>query len=203
MSPLLAEAHDDGAALGIVVFQANLHDGRLSGDAELLVDLVLDGQAVGIPAEATLDVEALHGPVSGDDVLDGRGQEMAIMRQAGRERGAIVEGVERSALGELDLEHLWSASRAAGERRSWVGDSTCLSKALMARHLSMVASSSLGKSMDMFGQWLAQRVPGIQGSVWGEMDTDDATWTAGRKRKGREGLSHVESATRAGKLFSV
>jgi len=98
VAPLLAEAHDDGPALGIVVFQANLHDGRLSGDTQLLVNLMLNGQAVGIPAEPTLDVEALHGPVSGDDVLDCRGQEMAIMRQAGRERGAIVKGIQRSAL---------------------------------------------------------------------------------------------------------
>lgn len=103
VAPLLAVPHDDGAALGVVLFEAHLHDGGLARDAQLLVDLVLDGQAVGVPAEAALDVEALHGPVSGDDVLDGGGQQVAVVGEAGREGRAIVEGVEGVALGQLDL----------------------------------------------------------------------------------------------------
>ena len=103
MAPLLTVPHDDGAALGVVLLEAHLHDGGLARDAQLLVDLVLDGQAVRVPAEAALDVEALHGPVSGDDVLDGGGEQVAVMGEAGREGRAIVESVEGVSLGQLDL----------------------------------------------------------------------------------------------------
>jgi hypothetical protein len=48
---------------------------------------------VGIPAETTLDMVALHRPVTGNDVLDGGCQQVTVVRGAGREGRAIVEGV--------------------------------------------------------------------------------------------------------------
>ena len=104
MPPLLTIPHHNGAALGVVLLQPQLHDGGLARDAELLINLMFNGQAVGVPAKTTLNVEALHGPVSRDDVLDGRGQEMAVMREASRERRAIVEGVVGVSLRQLDLQ---------------------------------------------------------------------------------------------------
>ena len=51
--------HDDLPALGVV--DVDSHPGHVLGalDAERLVDLVLDGEAVGVPAETALDVEAV------------------------------------------------------------------------------------------------------------------------------------------------
>lgn len=70
----------------------------------LLVDLMLNGQAVRVPAETPLNMEALHGPIPRDDVLDGGGEEVAIVWQASCERWSIIKGVERPAFGQLDLQ---------------------------------------------------------------------------------------------------
>ena len=64
---------------------------------------MLDGQAVRVPAEAALDVEAAHGPVARHDVLDGRCQQVPVVRQPRCEGRAIVEGEGRPLGGELEL----------------------------------------------------------------------------------------------------
>lgn len=46
-----------------------------------------------IPSESTGDVVAGHGLVPGDDVLDGSGEDVAIVREAGGEGRAVVEYV--------------------------------------------------------------------------------------------------------------
>lgn len=73
-TPLASVAHDDGTTFRVVLLQTKLHHCLFPRDTKLLVNLVLDGQAVGIPAKAALDVEAFHRPVSGNDVFDGRGE---------------------------------------------------------------------------------------------------------------------------------
>jgi hypothetical protein len=103
MPPLLAVPHHNGATLGVVLLQAHLHDGGLARDTKLLVDLMFNRQAVGVPAEPTLHVETLHRPVSGDNILDSGSEEMAIMREAGRERRTVVESVVGVSFRELDL----------------------------------------------------------------------------------------------------
>lgn len=65
------------------------------------VDLVLDGEAVGVPAEAAGDVVPGDGGVAGDDVLDGSGEEMAIMGKACSERGPVVKGEFWETFSEL------------------------------------------------------------------------------------------------------
>ena len=97
MTPLAGIAHDNSSALLVVGFESDLHDRLFSRDSELLVDLVLDGDAVGVPAKATLNVKPLHGPVARDDILDRRGEKVTIMGKPSRERRAIVERVARSA----------------------------------------------------------------------------------------------------------
>ena len=75
---------------------------------------------------------------------------MAIMGEAGRKRWPIVEGVVRVPFGEFDLilPSVWGD----GANYSDVsGMRTCRSKALISRHLAMMASSSFGKSIDMLG----------------------------------------------------
>ena len=61
-----------------------------------------------VPAEAASDVEAVHGLVPGDDVLDGAGQDVAVVRESGGERRTVVENVLRRVFGpfELSLEGL-------------------------------------------------------------------------------------------------
>jgi len=108
---------------------------------------MLNRQAVCVPSESALDVKALLRPVSWDDVLNGRGEQVAIVRQARRKGRSIVEGIEGLADGQLDLtvcEH-----GVLRKRRDVSVLRTCVSNALMALHLSMVPSSSLGKSIDM------------------------------------------------------
>ena len=67
--PFLGISHHDGAALGIVRLDAHGKHVVAARDAELLVDLELDGQAVAVPAEAALDVVAGLVRVPADDVL--------------------------------------------------------------------------------------------------------------------------------------
>ena len=74
--------HHDGPALGIVLFDAHLLDSVARRKAQSLVDFVLDGDPVRVPAEAAADVVALHGPVPRDNVFDGGGEEVAIVRQS-------------------------------------------------------------------------------------------------------------------------
>lgn len=70
------------------------------------------------------------------------------VRKTSCEGGAIVERVVLSALGEFDL-HEHRQSHAHYDWRSRIdGWRTCVSNALISLHLSMVASSSLGKLMD-------------------------------------------------------
>lgn len=61
---------DDCPALVVVVLETELHDVLLSCNVELLVDLVFDGETVGVPSEASVDVVAGSVGVSGDDVLE-------------------------------------------------------------------------------------------------------------------------------------
>ena len=92
--PFLRVAQDGGAAGSVERLDA---DATLAGDlgdvldAELALGLELGGQAVRVPAEATLDAVALHGLVAAHHVLDVAGQEVTVVGQAVGERRAIVE----------------------------------------------------------------------------------------------------------------
>lgn len=57
-----------------------------------LVDLVLDRQTMTVPTEAAFNIKAALMRKSGNDIFDGSCEQMAIMRQAGRERRSIIEG---------------------------------------------------------------------------------------------------------------
>lgn len=103
LAPLCSKSHDDSLALLIVLLNSNLLDRLQTRHAELLIDLVLDGDTVGIPAKASLDIVSLHCPVSRDDVLDRGSQQVAIVRKTGCEGRPIVKGVGLTALGELNL----------------------------------------------------------------------------------------------------
>lgn len=59
---------------------------------------------MGVPTEAALDMESLHGPVSGDNVFDCGGQQMSIMWKASGKWRSVIEGVKLSALRELNLD---------------------------------------------------------------------------------------------------
>ena len=88
---------------GVVeLLDAHLFDLGLVGDAELALHLEFGGQAVGVPAEAALDLVAAHGAVPRHDVLDVAGQQMPVVRQAVGERRAVVEHVFRCAVAALD-----------------------------------------------------------------------------------------------------
>lgn len=90
-----------GGAAGSIRGDADLVDVLGAGDVEFLVNLVLDGKTVAIPAESSGDVVAGLGGVTGDDILDGTGEDMAVVGKTGGEWGTIVEGVLGLALGEL------------------------------------------------------------------------------------------------------
>ena len=60
-------------------------------------------RTVGVPSETTFDMMSLHRPVAGDDVLDGGGQQMAVVGSAGSEGRAIVECVWLLLRRQLEL----------------------------------------------------------------------------------------------------
>lgn len=57
------------------------------------------GQSMTIPAEAPLHVEAALVGVPSDDIFDGAGQNVAVVRKTGGERRSVVEGEARPTLG--------------------------------------------------------------------------------------------------------
>ncbi len=92
-------------AAGLVELRhAVLFDLLLAGDPQLLLHLVLDGKAVAVPAEPAVHLAALHGLVAGNDVLDRAGDEMPVVRQAGGERGAVVEDELLRALAAAEMD---------------------------------------------------------------------------------------------------
>ena len=68
--PLADVAEDALATAAVELLDAELLDLLLAGDAELLLDLQLNGQAVRVPSAAAQGAEAAHGLVAQDDVLE-------------------------------------------------------------------------------------------------------------------------------------
>lgn len=67
--PLSRVSHDNLPTRRVVLVDTHGHDIFLALDVESLVDLVLDGQTVGVPTEPSLDVETRRGCMSRDNVL--------------------------------------------------------------------------------------------------------------------------------------
>lgn len=103
LSPLARILHHNGPAFLVVFLDSKSHHRLLAGKTQFLVNLMLDRKTVGIPAEASLDKMALHRPIPGNDVLDRRRQEMAIVGQTRGKRRPIIEGIRFLASRELDL----------------------------------------------------------------------------------------------------
>ena len=83
---------EHGRAAGVVeLVDAHLLDLIHRVDAQFLLRLEFGRQTVGVPAEHTVDLMALHGLVARDDVLGIAGQQVAIVRQAVRKRRAVEE----------------------------------------------------------------------------------------------------------------
>mmetsp|Transcript_11877 Transcript_11877/g.27864 ORF Transcript_11877/g.27864 Transcript_11877/m.27864 type:complete len:246 (-) Transcript_11877:141-878(-) len=91
--PLLCVPRDDAAARLVVLVDSHRQHLIAVRDVELLVDLVLDGEAVAVPPRAALDVVPGLAGVASHDVLDGPGEDVAVVGQAGGEWRTIVEGV--------------------------------------------------------------------------------------------------------------
>lgn len=96
-SPLLGVGHDNLATSAVVFGDTNLLNSLATAHTEffleLVVDDLLDGHTVGVPAKTTLHMVSLHRPVTRDNVLDGGCQQMAVVRGTGSERRTIVESV--------------------------------------------------------------------------------------------------------------
>lgn len=56
-----------------------------------------------VPPETTRDVVADHSLVAGDDVLDGAGEDVAVVGEAGGEGRAVVEDVFRHGFRPFEL----------------------------------------------------------------------------------------------------
>ena len=80
---------------------AVLFDLFLAVKAEEFFHLKLHRQAMGIPARLAQHVVALHGAVTGDDVLDGAGEDVADVRLAVCGRRPVKERVGLSAAAKL------------------------------------------------------------------------------------------------------
>jgi hypothetical protein len=100
-------------------------------------------RTVSVPAETTLDVVALHRPVTGDDVLDGRSQQVTVMRGAGSEGRAIVEGIGLLLRRQFELPLESIDLLDLGVSRG--GSSACAGRDGRTVHWARIRSSSLGK----------------------------------------------------------
>ena len=69
---------------------------------QLLLDLELHRKTVRVPPRLTLDVEALHGLVPAEEVLEGPSQDVVSTRLAIGGRGAFVEDEARLALADVE-----------------------------------------------------------------------------------------------------
>ena len=103
VAPLGGERHHVLAALAVVVLGRDIA-GRVGivdvglGDAQCLLHAQLHGQAVGVPSGLTLHLEALHGLVAVESVLQRTAQHMVDARvTVGRGR-TLVENKLRTAL---------------------------------------------------------------------------------------------------------
>ncbi len=87
-------------AVGLDVF--------LAGEAKLLFDLQLDGQAMAVPARLTRDVEALHGLEPREEILEHPCLDVVGAGHTVRGRRALVKGPLRApfALRERAIEDL-------------------------------------------------------------------------------------------------
>ena len=88
--PVADVAEDRGAALLHEPADAVGLDFLAAVDAEFLLDLDLDGQAVGVPAGDALGEPAAHGPVAGEDILEDAGEDVAVVGPAVGGGGAVV-----------------------------------------------------------------------------------------------------------------
>jgi hypothetical protein len=91
MLPFPSVLQDNLSAFGIVLVDPHVHDVFLALDVEHLVNLVFDGQAVGIPSESSFDMMSGRIGVTRHHVLDGTQEQVSVMRQTGGERRTIVE----------------------------------------------------------------------------------------------------------------
>ena len=82
--------------------QAVLLDLLLAVQTQQFLHLQLHGQAVGIPAGLAGHLIALHGPVTGDHILDNAGLHMADMGLAVGSGRAVVEHISRAILAVFD-----------------------------------------------------------------------------------------------------
>ena len=97
--PLLLIAEDRLDTGAVKLLDAVVLDGRLAAvqDAELLADLDLHRQAVGVPARLALAIVPGHRLVAREDVLDRPRQAMVRMRQPVRGGRSLVEHEGRRA----------------------------------------------------------------------------------------------------------
>ena len=100
--PLAGVARDQRAAGGVERADAVPRDVGGRGQLERAFGLELDRQPVAVPAPAPGHAVAAHRLVARHDVLDERGQDVAVVRQPGRERRAVVEHEARSTRAALD-----------------------------------------------------------------------------------------------------
>ena len=99
VAPLAGVLQDRLAAGLVELLDAQLDDLVGGLDAVEAHRLELGGQAVGVPAEAALDLVAAHRLVARDQVLDVAGEQVAVVRQAVGEGRAVVEDELVAAVG--------------------------------------------------------------------------------------------------------
>ena len=85
------------AAAGFVeLVDAEVLDFGNAREAQFVLDEGFNRKAVAVPTETARNLLALHGPVTRNDVLDGTGQQVTVVRKARCKRRAIVESVRGS-----------------------------------------------------------------------------------------------------------
>ena len=89
--PLLGEFHHVLMATVVVLFYRNLFADIFLGNVQFLLHVDLNGQSVGVPTGLALHLEALHGLIAVESVLDGAGKNMVNAGMTVGRRGALKE----------------------------------------------------------------------------------------------------------------
>ena len=179
--PLVDVLQDRLAALGVELGHAVGLDVVLGLEAQLLLDLQLDRQAVGVPAALAVHQPAAHGAVAREHVLEHAAEHVVRAGPAVGGRRALVEDVGLGALAPADrlAEHV-ALAPALEDLLLEVGEGLLRIDGRVAGHRE---SPSL---------WTRQR-PGVEGAPPGPRRLlETARGVAGRSRTVQAAVARLE-----------
>ena len=155
---------------------AVLLDLGLAIQAQLLFHFQLHRQAMGIPAGNAQHVFALHGLITGDQILDGAGQHVADMGLAVGGRRAVKEGKVLPAVPQMEALFLNAVLLPEGEHFLFAGGEIHVRRHFFVHSSLLLSANEKARSSPWDGQTAVPPklmsidihfLPDIGGKPWG------------------------------------